>query len=407
MIPVHARHGNPELELMLCCARTVLADDVAARRDALLKHELDWARFRHLVSVHRVTPLIQRNLSGAPPGLVPPDVARQLRDDYAEIVRNNLFLAAGLLRILGLFAASGIEAIPYKGPVLAESLYGSLLLRQFGDLDVLVRRREIHRAKELLLRNGFRVEWPEQPLTPAQEQAHIEGKYNYKMVRGDGKLPLELHWGVSPKYVSFPPDPYWLWRNLTDLRIAGHPVCSFTWERWLLVLCVHGANHCWNRLGWLCDVAELLRRFPDLDWKRVDQRARQFGIRRILDLGLLLAHDLLDAPVPADLHARAIGDQTARSLADEVVHRCANTRRYVPAVMEVPRFHLRARERLRDRRLYCRAAVEPSVHDYGVFSLPGPLSFLYYLLRPFRLFREYSLNPLWCGFKRRLGKQRV
>src|SRR5207253_975904 len=80
--------------------------------------------------------------------------------------------------------------------------------------------------------------------------------------------------------------------------LAGRPWPAFAPARLLLILCVHGANHCWLRLNWLCDVAELLRRNPALDWPALAAEAERWGCRRILTLGLLLAHDLLDAPLP-------------------------------------------------------------------------------------------------------------
>src|SRR3712207_8653927 len=42
--------------------------------------------------------------------------------------------------------------------------------------------------------------------------------------------------------------------------------------RSLLILCVHGTKHIWGRLSWICDVAELLRTQPDMDWEYVLDR---------------------------------------------------------------------------------------------------------------------------------------
>ncbi len=404
-MPAESARINPELELMLCCARTQLDREVSDRRDALLQQDLDWESVLHLTSVHRVVPLVFRNLTSAPPGLLPARALEQLQAGYREAIRSNLFLTAELLRLLKLISANGLDVIPYKGPALAEILYGSVCLRQFGDLDILVRKEQVSQAKELLMRNGYRLEWPEIPLTPAQERAHLEAKYNYKLMRNDGHVAIELHWSISPRYFSFPPDTGWLWQNAVESRLSGEKIRSFGVEDWLLILAVHGANHCWNRLGWVCDVAELLRRFPDLNVERLDKQAGQFGCRRMLHLALLLAHNLLDAPLPPFLQENAFSDTHARALADEILQRCASTKCYVPGVLEVPSFHIRVRERSKDRRRYCVAVVVPSVEDWRALPLPGYLSFLHYLLRPFRLLGAYAFNPLWSNLKRRLGER--
>jgi hypothetical protein len=52
-------------------------------------------------------------------------------------------------------------------------------------------------------------------------------------------------------------------------------------------------------------------------------------------------------------------------------------------------FQLKARRRLRDKFNYCRYVVSPTEEDLTMLSLPAPLSFVYYVLRPLRM--------LWTG----------
>ena len=48
-------------------------------------------------------------------------------------------------------------------------------------------------------------------------------------------------------------------------RIRGHP------GSWL----IHGAKHLWERLIWVCDIVELVKARPNLDWDRVISTARE------------------------------------------------------------------------------------------------------------------------------------
>ena len=89
-------------------------------------------------------------------------------------------------------------------------------------------------------------------------------------------------------------------------------------EDHLLVLSVHGGKHLWPCLGWVCDVAELLRAHADLDWGRVTAGAGRLGCRRMLLVGLALADGLLQAPVPAEVRRRVRSDPVAGSLAARV-----------------------------------------------------------------------------------------
>jgi hypothetical protein len=72
-------------------------------------------------------------------------------------------------------------------------------------------------------------------------------------------------------------------------------------EDTLLFLCCHGTKHNWGALSWLVDVAELVRGQSGLDWDAVVRWSRVPGRRRPVQLGLHLAHHLLEAPVPAEV----------------------------------------------------------------------------------------------------------
>jgi len=68
---------------------------------------------------------------------------------------SNVFLTNKLFEILNLFKENDILALPFKGPVLAESVYGDISLRKFVDLDILVHKRIGYGVKSFLLTNGL------------------------------------------------------------------------------------------------------------------------------------------------------------------------------------------------------------------------------------------------------------
>src|SRR5262249_7263798 len=160
------------------------------------------------------------------------------------------------------FAANGVPAIPYKGPTLAVAAYGRVGLREFSDLDILVKKADVLRAKELLVADGFTAG---PPLTDAQERALVESQHAYCLTRPDRSVLVELHWEVSPRHVSLPFQPERLWQRLDPVMLAGRPVMALAPEVLLPTLCEHGAKHLWERLAWICDIAELVRAVPELD----------------------------------------------------------------------------------------------------------------------------------------------
>jgi hypothetical protein len=296
-----------------------------------------------------------------------------------------------LLGLVARLAGAGIDALPFKGPALAVSAYGNLALRQFADLDILVRERDHASAKALLASLGYR--W-QAPLTSSQESCYLDFDCQQQFLRDDGEVMVELHWALAPKYFAFAYEGERLWRGLTRASLGGADVLGFCPEDLLLILCAHGAKHSWERLGWICDVAEMIRAHPQLDWARLLAEARELGAERMLRIGLLLAHALLDAPLPVGVARKLERDPAAGRLAASVTARLLGRQQpLTPYAHHV--FHLRARERLRDRCRYLfRLATTPGPREWAVVTLPGSLYFLYYGVRAARLLGKYLRRSL-------------
>ena len=163
---------RPEAELLLCCARTRMDPETADRIKALLQQGIDWEYLIQTALPHGMLPLLYWSLNSTCPERVPKDFLERLRSHFYANARHNLVLTAELLKLLGLLKTQQIPAIPFKGPVLAASVYGNLSLREFADLDILVRSKDALRAKDLLLSLGYQ---DSRPLTDAQEASRRSG----------------------------------------------------------------------------------------------------------------------------------------------------------------------------------------------------------------------------------------
>jgi hypothetical protein len=98
------------------------------------------------------------------------------------------------------------------------------------------------------------------------------------------------------------------------MSIDGQRVRGMAPEELLIVLCVHGSKHAWERLKWVADVAELLRAHR-LDWQRVFSTATKWKCRRMLLLGLALADRLMKIPLPPDILSAISADHDVPVLA--------------------------------------------------------------------------------------------
>lgn len=376
-----------EDQLVLLCARTQADEGTGAKIQALASDEqLDWDRFYQLAKSHSVLQLVYRQLSATAASSVPNDQLARLKQHYETNAARNLLLAGELVRILRLLAHDGIDAVPYKGPALAVYAYDQLSLRRFVDLDILVRKTNVIRAKEILIAAGFACPtlW-----TNAQEDLLLRTQYNLVMTRDSGRLVVELHWEVASSLFASSLHAEAFWGRLETTRLLDAEVKTLSAEDLLLSLCVHGSKHMWERLAWICDVAEILKRRTELNWKVLRDLAASTGNQKMLSLGLSLAHSLLDAPLPEDVSAKLRADHAIASLANRVSRRLLQMGEGLPAsVGESLKFNWAVRSGWQSKLRYCRLLFQPTDADIETLPLPRPLRFGYYLMRPFGLFRR-------------------
>jgi len=315
---------------------------------ALLNQPLDWDYFVHAAHEHRLIGLIYQRLAGFQE-FIPDQSWTQLRDRARSVSDFNLGLTGKLLKLLALLEAHNIPAVPYKGPVLAQLAYGDIKLRQFTDLDLLVNKEDFYRVKELLLANGCEPGWR---LTRKQELAVLRHYYNYPFVSNEKRVLIEVHWEFTESFFSFAFDLAQMRNRLTAVEVLGRSMRTLALEDTLLVLCAHGSKHLWKRIGWICDIAMLIRQQPNLDWKLVVERATRLGLLRILWLGLLLADKLMTVTLPTEIEARLQREPLLKTMADQILEDSLSPPKSSGSFQNTM-LQLKLRERMTDKLSYC------------------------------------------------------
>jgi len=385
-----------EIELLLCCARTDIDEALAERIPGLLQQELDWGYLCQMAGRHRLLPLLFQGLNATCPGAVPETILSYLRQSFQVNAQRSLLMTGSLVKVLQVFAEQDIPAVAYKGPILAASVYGNLALRTFDDIDVLIRKQDFLKAKDVLLSCGYESEWT--GLTAAQQAAVLQGWCEYGFVEPvseTSKIYLDLHWGFSSRYFAFQLDTDDLWHRLDTVPLAGREVANFSPEDLLLILCMHGTKEHWERLIWICDVAQLLSRYPGLDWAWVLARSQQLGTKRMLFLGLWLAHQMLAAPLPETIWQTIQPETAVKFLAEQVRQRLFCDRdRSQEHPFFMPFWRLRVRERWLDKARDSLMLIVPQPWDYLQVPLPASLTFLYYPIRLIEVLKRNGTRVL-------------
>ena len=391
---------SPEVALLVTCARTQLDGVHAERLSALLQGPLDWDGVLALATQQGVLPLLYWHLSRSAPALVPAHHLAHLRETYEQNTRRNLWLTGELIKLVNACREGGVQVVTYKGPVLAADVYGSLALRTFVDLDLLALPRDVPRLQTVLDALGYQ---PFMHLSPAQRKLARQYDNEYKVYAPERNYVAEFHWDFVPRLFHVGFDLEAMFSRTQSVSLAGAQLLTLAPADLLLTLFVHGAKHGWTRLGWLCDVAELIHVHQGLNWDSLLAQARTLGIERIVHLGLNLVADKLDVGLPREIGVRLEQDRVAKQLSNKLWHELI----FEPLLsserpLGLP-LYLQARERLSDRlTLLLRWVYTPRPYDLEQWvSLPGFLDWLYPLYGIAHFATHYLLNPRYLKRLRR------
>jgi hypothetical protein len=411
---VSAIAPNPAALLRLS-ARLALDDGTCVTREAESEREKVWlGDERHgvaarnylleMAAAHGMRPLLYRFLCGAE-DVRQTSVCRGFpeSDDYGvgdklkfvghltsilqeftrQNLRKNMRMTGEMILLLRLLAGQGVNVIPFKGPTLAALAYGDLGQREFGDLDLLIGKRDFMKAQESLIASGYQ---PEVLLNAKQSAVFTEACNVMAFWHSEKEISVELHWELSPKYLPFSPDPGRLWERMVRSHPGGQTVMTLSPEDLLVYLCAHGAKHIWEKLIWIVDVAGLIRRHPNLDWDRVCELSAEQRCERILFLGLRLARDVTGASAPPEIEKHMESDSESGRLAAKVIERLFSDSGAQRASVAEGLFIFSLQRRWQDKiRSFMRMAITPSAADWLSFPNLRQFVWMYPLLRPLRL----------------------
>jgi Uncharacterised nucleotidyltransferase len=362
-----------------------------------LTSDCDWQAFAKACDHHHLAALAFCRVK-AMRTPIPPGPLEYLRRRFYEISARNYQLAKEVVDITELFQAHRIPVLAYKGPVVAMAVYGDLTLRQYQDIDLLIHSEHLGKAVRLLTHCGFESA----PFSCQPESARqVSRNQEIELLAPQKSYFVDLHWRLAQgRAQAFCPDMEEIWDRAEAMQLPHGRVFAPCREDLFLALCFHGTKHRWARLKWLFDIAEMLRKADNMDWDRIEKTTMRRPLARAaLSLAVLLAHDLLDAPLPAAVSRIMHFSERTRTvysaLCEEIL-----TRGYTTTDFEkdLPRLEGSIAAwssylyRQYPRSWFVRAVVRVYPQDRAFLPLPEKLDFLYHLVRPLRLVAKHSMR---------------
>jgi Uncharacterised nucleotidyltransferase len=338
---------------------------------------------------HGLLAILYQWVQGTCSGETPAGLQERLRDLYLRNAERNLRISAQLVAVVQRFERARVHVVPFKGPVLAEAVYGDVGMRQYADLDILVARDDMHRAGDVLASLGFELAHGSRTVDDALLQsAECQAAFCHRTNR----TAVELHWRTGPRFANASLPAEDLIAAALPTMLIGRTVPGLTPVDTYLVTCVHAAHHLWDQLEHAATLARLIRGGAIDDWPRLLDRAAAYGCRRRCLIGALLARRLTGVALPPELEDASAGDPVALELASDIERHLFDERTAAPGggIRGIVWQSRALDSRTATVRHLVERAITPGIRDWEWVELPPGLRGLYYVVRPVRMALRYA-----------------
>jgi hypothetical protein len=304
------------------------------------KQSVDWEYiYRESIS-NRILPIIFKNIKSLKTDSVPDRIFDKFQSTYKEIAKFNFARSTQLIQLVNQIQKNNIPVIAYKGMALAKFAYGDTTLRQFGDIDLFIRKKDFAEVKDLLVGIGCVPAWE---LTKKQESAVLKNYYEFPFLFGETDTLIELHWAFVESFFYFDYEFDEIWNRTSKIKLYGTKITTLSPEDYMVVLCAHGCKHYWKRLSWICDVGNLIEN-KKLDWPTIISLASKYGSLRMVWIGVYLAVRIMDIKIPQDISELIRADSKVKLISEKFLNHIFTEEKEPSNWTEMARIHMSMRE---------------------------------------------------------------
>lgn len=388
---------NNELTFLIaCCQIAPSKDDIEFIHSYLNEQHVDFDILIGLANQHGILPLIYKSLKKLSQSNSLLDsnhgtFIADLKSTYIQIAQRNMLMSAELIRIMKLLEDNGIEALAFKGPTLSQMAYGDITLRQYSDLDILVDESNLFKAGRLINANNY---IPDEDIDFLKNQTLLNVSSDLGFRNSSNNTYIELHWKLFRKKLSITLDGLNIRSNPTVVKIQGKEVKTLQSDLLLVYLCAHGSKHMWERIEWIVDVDRLIRHLDSIDWDAVWHYAKTMHSINTLLLGLSLCKELFGTDLPDTIEKEINKRENIQLLKIHTLQLLNKTlseqHSTTSAMFKKFEYHANLYDSFADRaKYYISTIFKITPDDVLNINLPKYLSFLYFIIRPFRIASKY------------------
>src|SRR5690606_24729247 len=210
---IQQNYGKEIALLLLCCRVYLKTEKPDVLETFIAQNTPDWDIVYELAKIHRIRPLVYETMALADNIHAP--LKDQLKRFYLDHSLHAFRCQQKASLMISLMQQHDIPVQLYKGIHLSQSLYDHLSIREFGDMDFIVRKEDIPRLVTVLKENGYTMEGEALFIDSEKDYlAHQKDVICYDKTP-EGRFLYEFHYSpvgsYLAMYISFEDilPPYW------------------------------------------------------------------------------------------------------------------------------------------------------------------------------------------------------
>jgi hypothetical protein len=289
---------TPEDKLILASVKIQPGSDELEQLNALIPLIQDWETLIKNIINRGIGPLLFKKLPLlSNRALIPEQVQIQLQQAYYKTVSRSMILYDAFSNVAKALTVEGIQVIALKGIYLSEWLYKDIGLRQFSDIDLLVKKEDGKKCLAILARMGYQ---PHDASVTEFIGTQTEIVHYAPMVLKE--VSVEIHIRLHRKNKGYAIKTEEFIQHAEPVTINRIPVHALQLYDLIIHLCVHLDKHfTGGHIQFTCfiDITNLLDLHgAEIDWTVFEERCRENICEEFVFKYLILINKYFYAPIP-------------------------------------------------------------------------------------------------------------
>lgn len=294
---------TPTDKFILLVSKLTISANELAQLEACLLQISDWDAFAVQVVKRGVAGFFKQKLPLLNnKSCIPNDTLEQIEQAYLLTVNRSVLLLGHFSKVVNALQTAAIEVVALKGVYLSEHLYHEIGLRQFSDIDLLIRPDKTMKAVEILQSMGYHYK----EAVPVSEFIRQKSDYVHlppMILNGVSiELHVKLHRGGEKYMVNIDR----VFATKIPALIHGTSVFALEPMHQLIHIALHAHKHFEEgnvNFSSFMDLANLIDTVPDDFYsKSFEKLCAIYGATEIVFRYLLLVHEFFQLnKIPSDV----------------------------------------------------------------------------------------------------------